>query len=113
MCGHSLQAQPLSGGAGMNVLSRRLLLHLVDDPGLGHDDELLFGLAKTCVEERLGRADEVARAAGRLSSHSGWATTSASGCSSSSCTSRFSLKISCTMQLPGQRIISRPVCFAT
>ncbi len=35
------------------------------------------------------------------------------GCSTLSWTMRFSLKISCTMQLPGQRIMSRPVCFAT
>ena len=51
--------------------------------------------------------------ASTASSHSGCASTSASGWSIRSCSSRLALNCSCTMQVPGQMIRSgRPACCA-
>ena len=46
------------------------------------------------------------------SGHSGWAASFASGCFAFSFTISRSENCSCTMQVPGQSVIGRPVFFA-
>jgi len=110
MCGQVAQAShaPITG-AGMNVFPAASFSIWWMIPGSVAMMNSFPGSSCT-KRSRLEVEPTWSASAVTRSSHSGWAITFASGCRTLSCRMRFSEKISCTWQVPGQRIMSRPVC---
>ncbi len=98
----------LSGGAAMSVLSGAPFFIWCRMPGSVATMNACFG-EPTTYFSRLVVEPTNAASRSTASSHSGCATISASGWRSVSAVSFRSLNVSCTMQLPCQWIIGRPV----
>src|SRR5690606_555713 len=111
ICGHSLQAELLSGGAGMKTFCGEAFCIWCMIPGSVATINSLAG--DLAVYASNAEVEPIKSALSRIvSSHSGCAINNALGCRSFRPVIFLSENISCTIQVPSQSTISLPVSLA-